>query len=172
MESSICARDELDELGVVALPVTERLFLWAIRAWSAYHSDLTAVWWSLDRAFKQEGIAPALPHFHRLMSDLFVGFKRWPDIRCVGCPRLGKDEARLLAAFARLQTRDLAGARSELQELALRSTARAVCEGAQQCVLIANSAGVHFAALETFALCDGGIERSEAGLQLDSRINH
>jgi hypothetical protein len=130
--------------GVIHLPVTERLFLWAIRAWSAHHSDVTPIWWSLDRAFAQEGMHSALPPFHQLMSALFVGLKRWPDIRCVRCPHLGSDEARLLSVLAHLQHNNEVGARRALRDWVLRSAAREMCEHAMQCAAIAAAAGFRF----------------------------
>ena len=134
--------------GVIHLPVTERLFLWAIRAWSAHHSDVTSIWWSLDRAFAQEGMHSALPPFHQLMSALFVGLKRWPDIRCVRCPHLGSDEARLLSVLAYLQQDNEVGARRALRDWVLRSAAREMCEHAAQCAAIAAAAGFRFTGCE------------------------
>lgn len=122
------------DVGVANLPTTERFFLWAIRAWSAHHNDLSPIWWSLERAFACEDISPALPHFHSLMRELFAGLARWPDIRCVACPRLGDDEAHLLCMFAYVQTQNISAARLELSELALRSRVRAVCTHAEQCL--------------------------------------
>jgi hypothetical protein len=130
--------------GVIDLPVTERLFLWAIRAWSAHHSDLTPIWWSLDRAFAQEGIHPALPPFHQSMSALFAGLKRWPDIRCVRCPHLGADEERLLRVFACLQHDDEVGARRALRDWVLRSCVRELCGHAAECAAIVTAAGLRF----------------------------
>lgn len=131
--------------GVIQLPVTERLFLWAIRAWSAHHSDVTPIWWSLDRAFAQEGMHSALPPFHQLMSVLFAGLKRWPDIRCVRCPHLGSDEERLLSVLACLQHDNEVGARGALRDWVLRSAAREMCEHAATCAAIAATAGLRFA---------------------------
>ena len=143
-------------MGVGTLAAPERLLLWAMRAWSAYHSDLTAVWWSLDRAFTQEGIHSALPSFHHVMSALFAGLKRWPDIRCVQCPRLGADEARLLSVFARLQHDNEVGARHALQGWVVRSAARVMCERAVECVGIASSAGLRF----TFSQSSEGLQEA------------
>jgi hypothetical protein len=130
--------------SVANLPAPERLFLWAVRAWSAYHTDLPLVWWTLDRAFTQEKIHAALPPFHELMSALFAGLKRWPDIRCVRCLHLGTDEACLLSVFAYLQSDDERGARNALQTWVLRSAVRVVCEQASECIAIAAAAGLHF----------------------------
>lgn len=131
-------------IDLALLPTAERLFLWATRAWSAYHSDLTAVWWSLDRAFRQEQIHLALPIFHQLMSSLFDGLRRWPDIRCVACSRVGLHEARLLMMYMHLQRGNEVAARSALQDWVVRSAARSVCEHARQCTVIASTAGLSF----------------------------
>ena len=122
------------EIGVANLPMTERLFLWAIRAWSAHHNDLSPVWWSLERAFACEDVSPALPHFHALMNELFAGLVRWPDIRCVACPRLGNDEARLLCMFAYTQEQHISAAQRELNDLVLRPRVRMVSAHAEKCL--------------------------------------
>lgn len=129
---------------VVRMPSPERLFLWATRAWAASHTDLTAVWWSLDRAFSQEGMSGALPPFHQLMSTLFSGLKRWPDIRCVACPHLGRDEARLLRVLSHLQQGNEVGARALMGELVMRSSIRVACRHAVDCVAIVSAAGRQF----------------------------
>lgn len=134
--------------GVTDLPVTERLFLWAIRAWSAHHCDVTPIWWSLDRAFAQQDMHGALPRFHEFMSALFAGLKRWPDIRCVRCPQLGGDEARLLDVLAHLQQDNELSARRALRDWVLRSAVREMCEHAAACVAIAAAAGRQFTRLE------------------------
>lgn len=95
----LCVADET----VSHLPPTERLLLWAIRAWSAHHVDISGIWWSLDRAFSQAGIRTALDPFDSMMCMIFGGLRHWPDIRCVRCPRLGKDELNLLAVIGHLQ---------------------------------------------------------------------
>ena len=142
---------------VVRLPLPERLFLWAMRAWSASHNDLTAVWWSLDRAFSQERIPAVLPPFHQLMSTLFAGFKRWPDICCVACPHLGRDEARLLHLLTYLQHGNNAGARAVLNELFVWSAARVAYRCAADCVEIVSAAGLRFtgplAHSQPFSVC-------------------
>ena len=129
---------------VVSMPLVERMFLWAIRTWSASHADLTAVWWSLDRAFAHEGMHAALPPFHQLMSTLFAGLQRWPDIRCVACAHVGRDEANLLRTLAALQDGNELGARAILNDLVLRSAARLACAHATECVRIVRAAGLHF----------------------------
>lgn len=132
---------------VATLPPTERFFLWAIRAWSAHHSDLTPIWRSLDHAFTQEHITAALEPFDQFMSALFAGLRRWPDIRCVACPRLGTDERQLLSAFAHLQQGNGAVARCALQTCVLDSAARMVVRHARRCAEQASAAGLQFASV-------------------------
>lgn len=149
------------------MPLPERLFLWAMRAWSASHNDLTAVWWSLDRAFSQERIPAALPPFHQLMSTLFAGFKQWPDICCVVCPQLGRDEARLLRVLTYLQHGNDVGARGVLNELVLRSAARVAYRYAAECVDIVSAAGLQFTGPTTsarvFPACADGARSASVG---------
>jgi hypothetical protein len=126
------------------LPPPGRLFLWAARTWSASHHDLSVVWWSLDRAFTQEGLPAALSPFHRLMSTMFAGLKRWPDIACVACPRLGVVERRLLDAFAHLQQDNEIAARAALREWVLGSAARVMCACARECIQAVSTVGLRF----------------------------
>lgn len=121
------------------LPFAERLLLWAVRAWSAHHSDLSGVWWSLDRAFTDARIRPALEPFHSMMSTLYTGLIRWPDIRCVGCPQLGEDEARLLMVVARLQQNQRSWAYSALRGLTAPSATRKTCDAAVEMVRVMNA---------------------------------
>lgn len=129
------------------LPRTERLFLWAIRAWSAHHGDLTFAWWSLERAFAREGIGGALAAFHQMMSALFAGWPRWPDIRCPECEHIGVTEESLLLMLAALQSGDDVGVRRELHALVLRPSMREVLLAASECVRTATAAGLQFASL-------------------------
>lgn len=86
--------------SVLELPWLERTLLWSIRTWAAYYDAPQAVWWHLERVFIEAGMRPALEPFAQLMFGLFAGLKRCPDIRCVRCLRLGKDECELLAVLA------------------------------------------------------------------------
>lgn len=88
---------------VLELPWLDRLLLWSIRVWSAYHDDPSAVRWCLERAFVDAGIRPALEPFEKMMRSVFDGSKRWPSIRCVRCLRLSADERELLAVFADME---------------------------------------------------------------------
>lgn len=100
------ARDCIGMVGhgsVLELPWLERTLLWSIRTWAAYHDAPQSVWWLLERAFTDAGIRPALEPFAQFMSALFAGLRGCPDIRCVRCLRLGKDEAKLLTVLAAVQ---------------------------------------------------------------------
>lgn len=142
MTASACESDII----VADLPTVERFFLWAIRTWAAHHDDVSPIWWSLDRAFAQERIDAALIPFDRLMSALFAGLKRWPDIRCVRCPSLGTQEAQLLGAFAQLQQNNQIGARLALQDWLQPAAARAVCDYVGECTRALAAADLRFAA--------------------------
>ena len=132
-----------------SLPRPERLFLWAIRSWSAHHADISAIWWGLDSAFSHEQIHPALASFDSMMTALFAGLKRWPDVRCVRCAYLGADERQLLNMLANLQHGNEVGARLALQQWVLRAAVTTVCEHAGACIQIALAAGLRFAPLPT-----------------------
>lgn len=93
--------------SVLELPALERTLLWSIRTWGAYHDAPQSIWWVLERAFVETGIRPALEPFAQFMTALFGGLKRYPDIRCVRCLRLGKDENALLATLALAQHQPL-----------------------------------------------------------------
>lgn len=136
---------------VVSLPRPERLFLWAIRAWSASHTDLTAVWWSLDRAFTQEGVQSALAPFHELMSALFAGLKRWPEIHCVASPYLGHDEMRLLSSFTHLQSGNELGMQAALGDWVQRAAIRKIRRHVAECVTITALARMRFTFIESAA---------------------
>lgn len=131
----------IESVGVAHLQTPQRFWLWALRAWAAFHTDLTCVWWSLDRAFTNEGIRPALLPFHEMMTVLFAEVRCWPDIRCVICPQLSGDEARFLSVLASLQHGDELGARKSLQSWVPRAVARIAYGHAQQCAAIAAEAG-------------------------------
>lgn len=132
------------EPALAQLSDAQRMLVWAVRAWSAHHADLTSIWWSIDQAFTRQGLRFALPVFHDMMDALFSGLAVWPDIACVACPRLTRHEQRLLDLFAAHERSDEAGARRALQDWVLRSAARVVSQHAYQCVWIASAAGVRF----------------------------
>jgi hypothetical protein len=127
--------------AVTTLDTPHRFWLWAIRAWASSYSDLTYVWWSLDRAFTNEGVHAALCPFHEMMTELFAEVRRWPAIYCVLCPRMSHDEARLLNVFAQLQCGDALGARRSLRHWLPRAIAHVVCRHAEHCAAIASFAG-------------------------------
>jgi len=135
-----------DAIGVDNLPLPERVLLWAIRSWSAYHCDLTAIRSSLERVFTEAGMSGASPSFDRMMTALFAGLRRWPDVRCVRCPRLGADESRLLGACGHLQRGEEGSARRLLHEWVVRPAVRTACEHAAEFVGFASAAGLQFQA--------------------------
>lgn len=95
--------DTYDSGTVLDLPWLERLLLWSIRVWAAYHDEPAAVRWCLERAFNDAGMYPALIPFEKMMRSVFADWQCWPDIRCVRCLRLGKGERELLALLADLE---------------------------------------------------------------------
>jgi hypothetical protein len=127
---------------VIELQPTERFFLWAIRAWASAHTDITEMWPSLDRGFTREHIADALEPFDRMMSAVFAGLARWPDIRCVRCPYLGAEEARLLTTLAALRCRDDIAARAALHDWIRPAAARRICKHGRVCMEIAAICGM------------------------------
>lgn len=127
---------------VLEMPELERTLLWSIRSWAAYHDAPQSVWWPLDRAFTEAGIRPALEPFAQLMCALFAGLKQCPDIRCVRCLRIGKDEKELLAILASaLQTspRDLD---LRMRRLMLPAAARIASGAAIDMMRVIVSAGM------------------------------
>lgn len=133
-----------DAVSATTLPLAERLFLWAIRTWSAHHDDVSVIWWCLDSAFTHERIHGALLPFDRVMSTIFDGLTRWPDIRCVRCATVGAQEIQLLQMFAQLQQHNEIGARAALQGWVLRPVARLACQQAAECIRLASNAGMKF----------------------------
>lgn len=120
----------------------DRLLLWAIRAWSAHHMDITGIWWALDRAFSQTGIRDALDPFDSMMCMVFGALRRWPDIRCVRCPRAGEDELRLLAIIAALQTDRRSEGLELLRDLVAPAAARKTCDYAAAVARTLQAAGL------------------------------
>lgn len=86
-------------LSVLELPPLERILLWSVRTWAAYHDAPQAIRDALQRVFVDAGIPQALSPFAELMTALFCSEHRLPDIRCVRCLHLGKDECELLAVM-------------------------------------------------------------------------
>lgn len=122
---------------VIELPPKECFFLWAIRAWASAHTDISEVWSSLDRGFTREHVPDALEPFDRMMSAVFAGLTRWPDIRCVRCPYVGAEEARLLAVLAALRYGDEITARAALHGWIRPAAARKICKDGRVCMEIA-----------------------------------
>jgi hypothetical protein len=125
----------------IALDTPHRFWLWAIRTWSSSHSDLTTVWWSLDRAFTNERIPAALPQFHNMMNCMFSNVRHWPQVNCVLCPRVCCDESRLLNVLAHLQLNDHFNAQRLLRHWLPSMIAGTVSIHAQRCASIAFDAG-------------------------------
>ncbi len=128
--------------GVLDLPVLERTLLWSIRTWAAYHDEPQSVWWPLDRAFTDAGIRPALEPFAQLMCALFAGLKRCPDIRCVRCPRLGRDEHELLSILADALHEPAQAINLRLRHLMLPAAALTAADAAQEMMRSVASAGL------------------------------
>lgn len=142
-----CDESSPGAVHVLTLPLPERLFLWAVRTWSAHHADVSVIWWSLDSAFARERIHAALLPFDSLMSAVFDGLRHWPDIRCVRCATLGTQEIQLLDMLGHLQRQNELGARAALHDWVLRPALRLACEHAAACARIAAEAGLKFSAL-------------------------
>lgn len=128
--------------SVLELPALERTLLWSIRTWAAYHDAPQAVWGTLERAFTEAGIRPALEPFAQLMCALFVGLKRYPDIRCVRCLRMGKDENALLAILAAALEQPTQVIEHELGKLLLPAAARSGANAALAMMAIVTNAGL------------------------------
>jgi hypothetical protein len=124
----------ISTLQVAELPQAERFFVWAIRAWASAHTDITEIWSRLEHGFTREHIPEALEPFDRMMSAVFAGLARWPDIRCVRCPYLGAEEARLLAMLAAFRRRDAIAARAALHDWIRPAAARQICDDARVCI--------------------------------------
>ncbi len=128
--------------SVLELPWLERILLWSIRTWAAYHDEPQAVRGHLERAFTEAGICPALESFAQLMSSLFIGLKRCPDIRCVRCLRLGKDECELLLVLAMAMQEPQATIVLRLSRLMLPAAARSGADAALEMMRVINNAGL------------------------------
>jgi hypothetical protein len=101
------------------------------------------VWWLLERAFTEAGIRPALEPFAQLMCALFAGLKRCPDIRCVRCLRMGKDENELLTTLAAVLNESSQEIELRLRHLMLPAAARTGASAAAEMMRIVVSAGLH-----------------------------
>lgn len=129
--------------SVLELPALERTLLWSIRTWAAYHDAPQSVWWLLERAFTEAGIRPALEPFAQLMCALFTGLKRCPDIRCVRCLRVGKDENELLNVLAVALHESPQDIGLRLRHLMLPAAARTGASAAMEMMRIVANAGLH-----------------------------
>ncbi|MGC3981995.1 MAG: hypothetical protein QM808_12100 [Steroidobacteraceae bacterium] len=128
--------------SVLELPWLERTLLWSIRTWAAYHDAPQSIWWHLERVFTEAGIRPALEPFSQLMHGLFGGLKRLPDIRCVRCLRLGKDEKELLAILAQATQQSAHATTVRLGRLMSFSAARGAAAAALEIMRVVHGAGL------------------------------
>ncbi len=135
--------DLATQVSVLELPWLERTLLWSIRTWAAYHDAPQSVWRPLESAFTEAGIRPALEPFAQLMCALFAGLKRNPDIRCVRCLRLGKDESALLATLAMAVQASPSIIERRLSTLMLPLAARTGARAALAMMRIVVNAGWH-----------------------------
>lgn len=129
---------------LAALPRSERVFLWSLRAWSVSYGDLSMVWPQLERVFSQEQMGCALQPFHEFMSTLFGSLVEWPDIRCLRFPLLGRHEALLLEVFGCLQRDDEITARRALNAWLPGANLRALVRHGSACTKGAKAAGLLF----------------------------
>lgn len=136
---------------VLELPALERTLLWSIRTWAAYHDEPQSVWWPLERAFSDAGIRPALEPFAQLMCALFAGLKRCPDIRCVRCLRMGKDENELLAMLAAALRESPQAIGLRLRNLMLPAAARTAASAAAEVMRVVSNAGLFLQQRHDFA---------------------
>lgn len=140
--------------SVLELPALERTLLWSIRTWAAYHDAPQAIWRTLEGAFTEAGIRPALEPFAQLMCALFVGLKRYPDIRCVRCLRMGKDENELLATLAMALQESPQLTERRLSVLMLPAEARTGASAALAMMHSVANAGLHLQQARTHADTD------------------
>jgi hypothetical protein len=134
--------DTYDTGTVLDLPWLERLLLWSIRVWAAYHDEPAAVRWCLERAFNDAGMYPALLPFEKMMRSVFADWQCWPDIRCVRCLQLGKGERELLALFADLEQGRVQPATERLSDLLTYSQVSISQSAALDVVQIFKEAGL------------------------------
>lgn len=141
--------------SVLELPWLERTLLWAIRSWAAYHDAPQPVWTALEQVFSEVGMHPALEPFGRMMTGVFAGLKRWPDIRCVRCLRLGKDEYELLFVLTGAVHAQQSSIEPYFKRLLLPAAARVATAAALEVVSFIHNAGWHAqAAVDIHAAAD------------------
>ena len=128
--------------SVLELPRLERMLLWSIRTWGAYHDAPHTVWPILQRVFTDAGVRPALEPFAELMCGLFGGLQRWPDIRCVRCLHLGSDELALLQLLADAAEQSHADLARRLRGIMLPTAARGAAHAAQAVMQVIHRAGL------------------------------
>ncbi len=92
---------------MVDLTPVERLTVLALRGWVGAIKRGEGEPNDLPELFAQLGAADAAPALAGLLRLTSATAMRQVDVRCVGCPHLSPDEARVLMAVAGLQRREL-----------------------------------------------------------------
>lgn len=89
---------------LTALRTAELFLVHAVRLWTAHFNDPTARIPDWREGFMIAGLdEDGASAFHAMLQIIAVSATRRLDIRCLGCARLGGDEARLLDALSLLQ---------------------------------------------------------------------
>lgn len=131
-----------DQGSVLELPQLERTLLWAIRTWAAYHDVPQAIFGALEQVFADAGIRPAINPFAQLMVNLFSGFKRIPNVFCVRCLKVSRDECELLALMADASLDSQHDLAVRLGRLLLPESARRGAAAVQDMMRIIERAGL------------------------------
>lgn len=129
--------------SVLDLPWLERTLLWSIRSWAAYHDAPHSILGYLECVFIDAGFRPALEPFTQMMATIFAGLKRCPDIRCVRCLRLGRDERALLEVLSEATQHETQCTAQRLQFLVLHSQAQQAALAAHELMRHINNVGLH-----------------------------
>jgi len=104
MHASAPLAPTADSFAVLTVP--ERLIVWGMRAWVACIKSGQCPETCLREAYGRFGVLAAASSLDALMQVIRQATTRIIDVRCVNCPHLSPDEARLLQAFAALQQRE------------------------------------------------------------------
>lgn len=137
LSSSPAAREGLRLMSVVrsatysadtpisGLRTAEMYVVCAARLWLAHYKGAPGAARDLDRGFAMAGVAEdGLVGLCRFFDAVAAAAGRSLDIRCVKCPRLGKDEAALLQMVAHLHHGVERGAVMLLEDWLPRSAVR------------------------------------------------
>lgn len=141
--SSLHVESASTQISVLDLPWLERTLLWSIRSWAAYHDAPHSILGYLECVFVDAGFRPALEPFAQMMASIFAGLKRCPDIRCVRCLRLGRDERALLAVLGEATQRTTQHTAQHLQFLLMHSHAQQAALAAHELMRYISKAGLH-----------------------------